>query len=195
MHTHHTLRPQGITRRHWHSPNHNARPPGTVVDTVVIHNIQLPPGELSPRWVRAFFTNHLPAQRHPYFEHIAALRVSAHFYISRSGRVVQCVPLHRRAWHAGASSMMTEQGPRENLNHSSVGIELAGSDTTPYTAAQYQALRRLLLTLNAALALRYVVGHCDIAPGRKTDPGPLFDWEGLQSSLPPSVRAALRFRV
>jgi N-acetyl-anhydromuramoyl-L-alanine amidase len=165
-----------------------------VIDTVVIHNIQLPPGDFSPRWVRAFFTNHLPAQKHPYFEHIAAVKVSAHFYISRRGRVVQCVPLHRRAWHAGASSLLTELGVRDNINHTSVGIELAGADDVPYTAAQYQALRRLLLKLNAALPLRYVVGHCDIAPGRKTDPGESFDWQRLQHSLPPSVQTQLRFR-
>jgi N-acetyl-anhydromuramoyl-L-alanine amidase len=184
---------RGLPR--WRSPNHNARLQGTVVDTVVIHNISLPPADFDERWVRAFFLNHLPAHRHPYFEHIATLRVSAHFYISRAGRVVQCVPLHRRAWHAGASQLMLEAGLRENLNHSSVGIELAGSDDVPYTTAQYQALRRLLLRLHAALALRYVVGHCDIAPLRKTDPGEQFDWQRLETSLPPSVRAGLRFRL
>ncbi len=179
----------------WNSPNHNARPAGIVVDTVVIHNIQLPPNDHSPRWVRAFFTNQLPAQKHPYFEHIAKVRVSAHFYISRRGRVVQIVPLHRRAWHAGTSSLMTEQGLRENLNHTSVGIELSGSDDAPYTTAQYQALSRLLLKLHAALPLRYVVGHCDIAPSRKTDPGESFDWQRLERCLPPSVAALLRFRL
>lgn len=179
----------------WNSPNHNARPAGSVVDTVVIHNIQLPPGDCSPRWVRAFFTNHLPAHKHLYFEHIAKVRVSAHFYVSRRGRVVQIVPLHRRAWHAGASSLMTDAGLRDNLNHTSVGIELAGSDDTPYTTAQYQALRGLLLKLNAALPLRYVVGHCDIAPARKTDPGESFDWSRFERSLPPSMAAKLRFRI
>jgi AmpD protein len=166
-----------------------------LVDTVVIHNITLPPNDFSPRWVRAFFTNHLPAQRHPYFEHIAKVRVSAHFYISRRGRVVQCVPLHRRAWHAGASTLNTVDGVRENLNHSSVGIELSGSDDVPYTTAQYAALSRLILRLNASLALRYVVGHCDIAPGRKTDPGDAFDWSRLHHGLPPSVANTLQFRA
>jgi N-acetyl-anhydromuramoyl-L-alanine amidase len=178
----------------WHSPNHNARPAGAVVDTVVIHNIQLPPGEHSPRWVRALFTNQLPAHKHPYFEHIATLKVSAHFYIGRRGRIVQCVPLHRRAWHAGVSSLSTEHGLRENVNHTSVGIELSGSDDVAYTTAQYQALCRLLLRLDAVLALRYVVGHCDIAPGRKTDPGASFDWLRLQGSLPPSMLTRLQFR-
>jgi N-acetyl-anhydromuramoyl-L-alanine amidase len=184
-----------LTRARWYSPNHNARPLATAVDTVVIHNIQLPPGDGSGRWVRAFFTNQLPAHKHPYFEPIAKVRVSAHFYISRRGRVVQCVPLHRRAWHAGASSLMTEQGMRDNLNHCSVGIELAGSDDTPYTVSQYQSLTRLLVKLNMTLPLRYIVGHCDIAPGRKTDPGDSFDWSRLQASLPPSVAASLRFRL
>ncbi len=179
----------------WYSPNHNARPAGVLVDTVVIHNIQLPPGDFSPRWIRAFFTNHLPSRQHPYFETIACLRVSAHFYISRRGRVVQCVPLHRRAWHAGVSRLSTEQGERDNINDSSIGIELAGADDVPYTTAQYQSLRRLLIVLNQALPLRYVVGHCDIAPARKTDPGESFDWLHLQRSLPASVVAGLRFRV
>lgn len=179
----------------WQSPNHNARPAGVLVDTVVIHNISLPPNDPDPRWVRAFFTNHLPADQHPYFEHIAKVRVSAHFYISRRGRVVQCVALHRRAWHAGVSQMPTPQGLRDNLNHSSVGIEMAGSDTVPYTTAQYQALSRLLRRLNTLLPLRYVVGHCDIAPGRKTDPGDLFDWQRLQADLPRSMAGSLRFRT
>lgn len=179
---------------HWHSPNHNARPAGSVVDTVVIHNIQLPPGDFSPRWVRALFTNQLPADKHPYFASIAKLRVSAHVYISRRGRVVHCVPLHRRAWHAGQSSMPTPQGERNNLNHTSIGIELAGADDVPYTQAQYQALRRVLLQLTTVFPLRYVVGHCDIAPQRKTDPGESFDWARLQASLPPNVAAGLQFR-
>ncbi len=179
----------------WNSPNHNPRPVGTVVDTVVIHNIQLPPADFAPRWVRAFFTNHLPADAHPYFQAIAKVRVSAHFYISRRGRVVQCVPLHRRAWHAGASQLSTPQGLRSNINDTSIGIELAGADDVPYTKAQYQALRRVLLELGHVLQLRYVVGHCDIAPLRKTDPGDSFDWQRLQAILPPSVSKQLQFRT
>jgi N-acetyl-anhydromuramoyl-L-alanine amidase len=193
-HLHHRQYTQK-TYPHWGSPNHNARPRGSVVDTVVIHNIQLPPNDFSPRWVRAFFTNHLPAKAHPYFEHIATVRVSAHFYIARNGRVVQCVPLHRRAWHAGTSQLNSPQGVRENLNNTSIGIELAGSDDVPYAPAQYQALRRVLLRLNHDFPLRYVVGHCDIAPGRKTDPGASFDWQCLQTSLPPSVAQGLQFRA
>jgi AmpD protein len=184
---------KGLPR--WVSPNHNARPWAAVIDTIVIHNIQLPPDDFSPRWVRAFFTNQLPAHKHPYFEHIAKVRVSAHFYISRRGRVVQCVPVHRRAWHAGTSRFITAQGVRENLNHTSIGVELSGSDNAPYTDAQYQALSRLLRRLNGAFPLSYVVGHCDIAPGRKTDPGDSFDWLRLQSELPPSVAAKIQFRL
>ena len=178
----------------WHSPNHNARPLGAVVDTVVVHNIQLPPDDYSPRWVRAFFTNQLPAHRHPYFEHIAKVRVSAHFYIARNGRVVQCVPLHRRAWHAGLSSLQTSEGLRDNINNTSIGIELAGADDVPYTQAQYAALRRVLLRLKHSLPIRYVVGHCDIAPQRKTDPGAAFDWQRLVASIPASICQGWRFR-
>jgi AmpD protein len=146
--------------------------------------------------VRYFFCNQLSVYQHyhDYFAKIAQLKVSAHFYISRTGRVVQCVPLHRRAWHAGTSLMSTPEGRRENLNHSSIGIELAGADTMPFTTAQYVALRRLLLRLNRALPLRYLTGHSDIAPSRKTDPGIAFDWKRLEMSLPPSMAQALIFR-
>jgi N-acetyl-anhydromuramoyl-L-alanine amidase len=181
----------------WRSPNHNARPLYSVVDTVVIHNISLPPEGFESRWVRRFFTNQLPRyqSRHPYFASVAHLRVSAHFYISRSGRVVQCVPIHRRAWHAGQSCMPTPQGPRHNLNHTSVGIELAGSDHQPFTDAQYSALQRILLRLNEILPIGYITGHSDIAPTRKTDPGPYFDWEKLQSQLPLSVTTTWVFKT
>jgi N-acetyl-anhydromuramoyl-L-alanine amidase len=180
----------------WCSPNHNARPVGSVIDTVVIHNISLPPDAFETRWVRRFFMNQLPAYQtyHHYFDSMAHLQVSAHFYISRRGRVVQCVPVHRRAWHAGASSMNTAEGLRENLNHTSVGIELAGADTIPFTRAQYVALQRLLLRLNTVLPLRYITGHSDIAPHRKTDPGEAFDWARLQASVPRRIKDAWVFR-
>jgi N-acetyl-anhydromuramoyl-L-alanine amidase len=162
------------------SPNHNARPAGAVVDTVVVHNISLPPADFRPKWVRALFQNRLPWDAHPYFKTIEGIRVSAHFYIQRNGRTVQCVPLHRRAWHAGVSSW----AGRTNLNDTSVGIELAGDDCTPFTQAQYAALARLIQSLAKDLPLRYVVGHSDIAPGRKTDPGAFFDWASLKAKLP-----------
>ena len=174
-------------KAHWHSPNHNARPQGMLIDTVVIHNITLPPGELSPRYVRALFTNQLPADAHPYFKAVAGVRVSAHFYIARSGRVVQCVPLHRRAWHAGKSSMPSHLAhipTRDNVNNFSIGIELAGTDTLPYTRAQYEALARVLRRLGQAYPIASVLGHCDIAPGRKTDPGVSFDWARAARAVP-----------
>jgi AmpD protein len=169
------------------SPNHNARPAAAVVDTVVVHNISLPPGDFRPKWVRALFQNRLPWGAHPYFKTIQGIRVSAHFYIQRNGRTVQCVPLHRRAWHAGVSRW----AGRTNLNDTSVGIELAGDDQTPFTQAQYAALARLIQKLAMALPLRHVVGHSDIAPGRKTDPGAFFDWLRLKQALP--QRLELRF--
>lgn len=162
------------------SPNHNARPAGVSIDTVVVHNISLPPGDFHPRWVRALFQNCLPWNAHPYFKTIEGIKVSAHFYIQRSGRTVQCVPIHRRAWHAGVSVW----AGRTNLNDTSVGIELAGDDQTPFTPAQYAALSRLIGKLARALPIANVVGHSDIAPGRKTDPGPHFDWARLRKMLP-----------
>ena len=183
----------------WHSPNHNARPAGAAahnVDTIVIHNISLPPNDVSGRWVRALFTNQLPASYHPYFAPIAKVRVSAHFYIARKGRVVQCVPLHRRAWHAGASTMRTDiptdSGMRDNVNNHSIGIELAGTDDTAFTPAQYAALVRVLRAVCAQYPIRYILGHSDIAPGRKTDPGDGFDWAMLKRMLPNSM--SLRWR-
>lgn len=175
---------QGMPR--WLSPNHNARPLNSIVDTVVMHNISLPPESFNSVWVRRLFTNQLANYQayHPYFMGIAQLRVSAHFYISRRGRVIQCVSLHRRAWHAGQSYLLTPQGMRHNLNDTSVGIELAGSDTVPFTDIQYTALYRLLRRLNQLLPLQYIVGHSDIAPLRKTDPGPYFDWSKVKAHIP-----------
>lgn len=164
------------------SPNHDARPPGTVIDLVVIHAISLPPGQFGGPYVRQLFTNSLDAGAHEYFAHICALRVSAHFMIERAGRVTQFVGVHQRAWHAGES---TWQG-RTACNDFSIGIELEGCDEVAYTDAQYEALATLLKALCAhlpALAVDRIVGHSDIAPGRKTDPGPCFDWPRLRRSL------------
>lgn len=165
------------------SPNHNARPAGAVVRTVVVHNISLPPGDFRPRWVRALFQNRLPWHQHPYFKTIEGIKVSAHFYIQRNGRTVQCVPLHRRAWHAGVSHWAGQT----NLNDSSIGIELAGDDATAFTLAQYASLARLIRRLTTQLPIDTVLGHSDIAPLRKTDPGPCFEWQRLQSALPVSL--------
>ncbi len=157
------------------SPNRDARPPGTRPDLIVVHGISLPPGEFGGDWIDRLFTNTLPAGAHPYFAEIASLRVSAHVCVRRDGTPTQYVSFAERAWHAGRSSYCG----REACNDFSIGIELEGEDTRPYDPRQYRALAELV----AALCRRYpslsparVVGHSDIAPGRKTDPGPAFDW-------------------
>ena len=154
------------------SPNCDDRPEGEAVSLVVIHNISLPPGEYGGPGVIELFTNRLDPAGHPYYETIKGLRVSAHFLIRRDGGLIQFVSCSMRAWHAGASSW---QG-RARCNDYSVGIELEGTDTEPYTDAQYAVLNRLLRALRKAYPIAGVVGHADIAPGRKTDPGPCFDW-------------------
>lgn len=153
------------------SPNFDDRPPGSI-ELLVIHNISLPPDEFGGDGVERLFTNTLDAEAHPYYRAIAGLKVSAHFFIRRDGRLVQFVPCAKRAWHAGVSSW---QG-RERCNDFSIGIELEGCDTRPFTDEQYEALHSLTMALRAAYPLRGIAGHSDIAPGRKTDPGPHFDW-------------------
>jgi N-acetyl-anhydromuramoyl-L-alanine amidase len=164
------------------SPHWDERPAGVEPELIVVHGISLPPGEYGGPWIEQLFTAGLPAQAHPYFAEVAALRVSAHLLVRREGSVVQFVPCHQRAWHAGASSW---QG-REGCNDFSIGIELEGTDDSPYESAQYQALAALIGALCAAypgLSPLRVVGHSDIAPGRKRDPGPSFDWPRLKSLL------------
>jgi AmpD protein len=154
------------------SPNCDVRPPGEIITLVVVHNISLPPGEFGGPGVEALFTNQLDPAAHPYFEKIKDLRVSAHFFIRRDGHLMQFVPCALRAWHAGVSSW---QG-RERCNDYSIGIELEGTDEAPFTEAQYVSLNQLLSELRRAYPIAAVAGHSDIAPGRKTDPGPCFDW-------------------
>ena len=166
------------------SPNHNARPAGMRPELIVVHNISLPPGEFGGPWIDRLFTNQLNPRAHPYFGDIAALRVSAHLLVRRDGELVQYVPFHRRAWHAGASSW---QG-RENCNDFSVGIELEGTDDGGYTTAQYRRLAvsiRALCRAYPTLSPQRLAGHSDIAPGRKTDPGESFDWDRLARWLAP----------
>jgi len=161
------------------SPNQDARPPGASLDLIVLHGISLPPGEYGGAWVEALFTNRLPPEEHPFFKSIEGLRVSAHLYIRRDGRIVQFVPFHSRAWHAGASVW----AHRLACNDFSIGIELEGCDEGPYETAQYVALHAAIDALERAYSsLRGapIVGHSDIAPGRKTDPGPYFDWTRLR---------------
>ena len=161
------------------SPNQDARPPGVDINLVVIHSISLPPGRFGGDAIERLFTNRLDPAAHPYFESIARLRVSSHFLVRRDGALVRFVPLERRAWHAGASSWRG----RSRCNDFSVGIELEGADDAPFEDAQYAALAALLAQLRAELPLRAIAGHSEIAPGRKTDPGPRFDWQRLQLDL------------
>ena len=159
--------------RRVNSPNQDARPEAIPPSLLVIHAISLPPGEFGGPGVEALFTNRLDPAGHPYFAEIAHLRVSAHFFIRREGELVQFVPCTQRAWHAGASNW---QG-RERCNDFSLGVELEGADDQPFTEAQYTTLNQLIRDLRAAYpGLVDIAGHSEIAPGRKTDPGPGFDW-------------------
>lgn len=157
------------------SPNHDARPKGTSVRLVVIHAISLPPDTFGGPEVEQFFHNALPLVGHPYFAQLAGVRVSAHFFIRRDGELVQFVSCNARAWHAGAS----QWAGHERCNDFSIGIELEGGDTHPFTTLQYQQLNRLVSTLQSHYPIEAIVGHSDIAPGRKTDPGPHFNWANL----------------
>ena len=151
-------------------------------DLIVVHGISLPPGEYGGPWIDRLFTGCLPADAHPYFRDIAARRVSAHVLVRRTGAIVQYVPFGRRAWHAG----MSEFQGRSACNDFSIGIELEGSDEEAYESEQYATLTELigaLLATYPALSRERIVGHSDIAPGRKTDPGPAFDWARLRSGL------------
>lgn len=174
------------------SPNCDDRPAGLEIDMVVIHGISLPPCEYGGPWIDALFTNSLEPDAHPYFAQIHQLRVSTHLLIRRDGELVQYVPLHRRAWHAGQS----EFGGRERCNDFSVGIELEGCDHRPYTDEQYDRLETVLRALMIAypgISPERIAGHCDVAPGRKTDPGDHFDWTRMYAALGavgPGVRRA-----
>ncbi|WP_454056187.1 1,6-anhydro-N-acetylmuramyl-L-alanine amidase AmpD [Cupriavidus sp. Marseille-Q8015] len=157
------------------SPNFDARPAGMPLDLVVIHNISLPPGQFGTGDIEAFFQNRLDIARHPFFEEIRDVRVSAHFLIARTGELVQFVACTQRAWHAGQSAFCG----RQRCNDFSIGIEIEGTDDQPFTPAQYDTAAALVRALRQAYPVAAVAGHSDIAPGRKTDPGPHFDWERL----------------
>lgn len=164
------------------SPNHNKRPEAETISLLVIHNISLPPGEFGGGYVESFFTNKLPVADHSFFQEISDLQVSAHLFVSRQGEVTQFVGLADRAWHAGVSCI---EG-REGCNDFSIGIELEGTDDLPYTDAQYAALQEITRLIQAEYPLitsDRIVGHCDIAPDRKTDPGPAFDWQRFRAGL------------
>lgn len=164
------------------SPNFNSRPAGERVSLLVIHNISLPPGQFGGDAIERFFSNCLDHSAHPFYREIEGVEVSAHLLIRRDGSVVQFVPLNRRAWHAGRSCF----AGRDNCNDFSVGIELEGTDTCPYTDQQYLSLQQVTLqvqNLFPDITCERITGHSDIAPGRKTDPGPAFDWSRYLNSL------------
>jgi AmpD protein len=163
------------TARRVPSPNCDARPQGTAIRLIVIHNISLPPGVFDGDAVIDLFTNRLDWDAHPYYQGIRGLKVSAHFFIRRDGSLIQFVPCGARAWHAGVSCW---QG-NERCNDFSIGIELEGTDDLPFTEEQYATLVPLVELLKRAYPVEAVVGHSDIAPGRKTDPGPHFAWQRL----------------
>ena len=161
------------------SPNCDERPKHSSISLLVIHNISLPPNEFGGNGVIELFTNQLDQHAHSYYQTVHELKVSAHFFIRRDGSVIQFVPCTKRAWHAGVSYW---QG-KPQCNDFSIGIELEGSDITPFTDAQYSALIVLTTCLCDYYSIKDIAGHSDIAPGRKTDPGPYFDWEKYTAPL------------
>ncbi|MDG2288507.1 MAG: 1,6-anhydro-N-acetylmuramyl-L-alanine amidase AmpD [Woeseiaceae bacterium] len=164
------------------SPNRDARPTDALSDLIILHGISLPPGEFGGDEIEALFQNQLDWDAHPYFDEIRAMQVSAHLLIRRDGELVQFVPFSERAWHAGESCFRG----RARCNDFSIGIELEGEDETPYDARQYQVLPVVLNALMRTyphISGREIAGHCDVAPGRKTDPGPAFDWLRLYDVL------------
>ena len=161
------------------SPKCDDRPAGTPVTLLVVHAISLPPGHYGGDAIERLFTNRLDPAEHPYYREIAHLRVSAHFLVHRDGALVQFVPIQRRAWHAGVSSWRS----RASCNDFSIGVELEGCDDDAFSPAQYDALAALARALRAALPLRDFAAHSEIAPGRKTDPGPRFDARRFLAAL------------
>ena len=161
------------------SPNHGRRPEGAVIDLIVVHSISLPPGEYGGQAVQQLFTNRLDWDAHPYFASIRGLEVSAHFFIARDGRLWQFVDVDRRAWHAGRSHYRG----RDACNDDSIGIELEGLEGLTFEAAQYRCLLRLCRALAQRHPIRYIAGHEHVAPHRKQDPGPGFDWPWLRHAF------------
>jgi len=165
---------QLIGARQVPSPNYNQRPEHTEIQLVVVHNISLPPSKFGGGYIEQFFQNQLDWSKHPYFQTIEGMQVSTHLLILRTGEVLQCVNFNDRAWHAGRSSYLA----KKECNDYSIGIELEGSDDQPFADVQYSVLAEVIATLQATYPkiLQHLAGHSDIAPGRKTDPGPFFDW-------------------
>ena len=165
--------------RHIPSPNCDERPAGSTVELIVIHSISLPPGEFGGDGIIELFTNHLDPSAHPYYANVSGLKVSAHFLIRRDGNLIQFVPCDRRAWHAGESGWRG----RTRCNDFSIGIELEGTDHTPFEDAQYAVLAALTRAIAARYPIADIAGHSDVAPGRKTDPGSCFDWGRYRALL------------
>ncbi len=161
------------------SPNFDHRPARTRIDLLVMHYISLPDGHFAGDAPQRLFMNKLPAREHPSFRELSKLQVSSHFLITRRGGVTQFVDVYERAWHAGVSKFKN----RKRCNDFSIGIELIGDSRRPFTRSQYASLNRLIHSLTAFMPLRYVTGHSEIAPGRKPDPGPFFDWNQVPSTL------------
>ncbi len=164
------------------SPNNNERPDIDDIRLIIIHNISLPPDQFGNNWIDDFFLNKLDPSQHPYFEEIYKLEVSSHLLIRRNGSITQYVPFHKRAWHAGLS----KHNDCDNCNDFSIGIELEGTDNTPYTEEQYVELAsccKALIETYPMISENTIVGHCDVAPGRKTDPGESFHWEKFRDLL------------
>ncbi len=163
------------------SPNFNVRPDGTDIQLIVIHNISLPPSQFGGGYIQQFFQNKLDWSLHPYFQTIEGMQVSAHLLILRTGEVIQFVNFNERSWHAGRSSYLAQK----ECNDYSIGIELEGSDDLPFEKEQYQSLVNVVQTLQQAYPKiqNHIAGHSDIAPKRKTDPGPFFDWQLFRFQL------------
>ncbi len=172
----------GVACDYFPSPNCDDRPKNVEPDTVVIHSISLPPGEYGGDGIINFFLNRIEVSVHPYYASICHLRVSSHFLVRRDGQIIQFVPVNRRAWHAGKSRFKGKNA----VNDFSIGIELEGVENSSFESAQYESLTvltRLLMNTYPAITLDRIVGHSDIAPGRKTDPGPYFDWRLFRENL------------
>lgn len=183
----HTYAAEGLRgTRFIPSPNFDERPAGCDISLLVIHNISLPPDKFGGNGVIELFTNSLDLEAHPYYSQLRGLKVSAHFFIRRSGEIIQFVPCEKRAWHAGESCW---EG-RARCNDYSLGIELEGTDTVPFTDAQYAALVPLTRALQKTYPISSIAGHSDVAPGRKTDPGPCFDWARYRAALQVPPKAA-----
>ena len=173
------------------SPHFDARPSGALPELLVVHGISLPPGEFGGPWIDRLFTGTLPWDEHPSFKQIEGLRASAHALVRRDGQIVQYVPFGERAWHAGQSAWRGRTG----CNDFSIGVELEGTDDMPYTDAQYEALAALSAALIAtypSLSAQTIAGHSEVSPGRKTDPGPSFDWARFRALLDQAQRAIPR---